>query len=183
MRNRRHHFKSSSNVLKMLLGTFEHYCNCDNQETRNASQESTHFSRVLVVTTVHIQVTSVLSEIIRIDRTFTFVSAKISFNVWLSFEFSNVKFAPHMTTFTICWIMRCFELAIVAAVVNILLLLLLNFFSFEETENKQKAFWLGEMGSLCGQSDHSHHSLEWFLQFLLLPGWYCWSLTHQFSWS
>ena len=64
MRNRRHHFKSSSNVLKMLLGTFEHYCNCDNQETRNASQESTHFSRVLVVTTVHIQVTSVLSEII-----------------------------------------------------------------------------------------------------------------------
>ena len=48
-----------SNVLKMLLGTFEHYCNCDNQETRNASQESTHFSRALVVTTVHIQVTSV----------------------------------------------------------------------------------------------------------------------------
>ena len=74
MRNRRHHFKSSSNVLKMLLGTFERYCNCDNQETRNVSQESTHFSRVLVVTTVHIQVTSVLSEIIRIDRTFTFVS-------------------------------------------------------------------------------------------------------------
>ena len=139
MRNRRHHFKSSSNVLKMLLGTFEHYCNCDNQETRNASQESTHFSRVLVVTTVHIQVTSVLSEIIRIDRTFTFVSVLL-------------------------WIGNC------------------SGSSFEETENKQKAFWLGEMGSLCGQSDHSHHSLEWFLQFLLLPGWYCWSLTHQFSW-
>ena len=140
MRNRRHHFKSSSNVLKMLLGTFEHYCNCDNQETRNASQESTHFSRVLVVTTVHIQVTSVLSEIIRIERTFTFVSVLL-------------------------WIGNC------------------SGSSFEETENKQKAFWLGEMGSLCGQSDHSHHSLEWFLQFLPLPGWYCWSLTHQFSWS